>query len=201
MRSGDPFGLTAFGVEDVAGRPGEKWAKVDGRLASWVADMDFPIAPAIVERLAGRVAVDVGYPTWDDLSRSPLPQRFADRMADRFGWSPDVGRLHELSDVLQGVALAVHHLTAPGDGVVLHLPAYPPFLELIRDTGRTLVDVPGVATADGFVWDYDELDRRLAAGGATGRARLVDPVPSAEPHRPGVRPGRAGGDRRAGGRA
>ena len=51
----------------------------------------------------------------------------------------------------------------PGDGVVLHLPAYPPFLELIRATGRTLVDVPAVATADGFVWDYDELDRRLAA--------------------------------------
>ena len=47
---------------------------------------------------------------------------------------------------------------------MLHLPAYPPFLELIRDTGRTLVDVPAVATADGFVWDYDDLDRRLAAG-------------------------------------
>ena len=39
------------------------------------------------------------------------------------------------------------------------LPAYPPFLELIRETGRTLVEVPAVPTADGFVWDYDELDR------------------------------------------
>jgi cystathionine beta-lyase len=172
VKPGDPFGLTTFGVDDVARRPGEKWGKVDGRLASWVADMDFPIAPAIVERLAGRVAVDVGYPTWDDLSRSPLPQRFAVRMADRFGWSPDVERLHELSDVLQGVALAVHHLTTPGDGIVLHLPAYPPFLELIGATGRTLVDVPAVATADGFVWDYEALDRRLGAGHDGRRARL-----------------------------
>jgi cystathionine beta-lyase len=172
MKAHDPFGLTTFGVADVAGRPGEKWAKVDGRLAAWVADMDYPVAPAIVERLASRVAVDVGYATWDDVSRSPLPQRFAERMADRFGWSPDEGRLHELSDVLQGVALAVHHLTAPGDGIVLHLPAYPPFLELIRATGRTLVDLPAVATADGFVWDYDELDRRLTAGTVGGRTRL-----------------------------
>ena len=83
----DPFGLTGFGVADVAGRPGEKWQKVDGRLASWVADMDFPIAPAIVERLSRRVAIDVGYPTWDDVSRSPLPERFAERMSVRYGWS------------------------------------------------------------------------------------------------------------------
>ena len=67
-----------------------------------------------------------------------------------------------------------------GDGVVLHLPAYPPFLELIRGTGRTLVDVPAAATADGFVWDYDDLDRRLEAGYDGRRRPLVDPLPSAE---------------------
>src|SRR5262245_64929169 len=125
--------------------------------------MDFPIAPAIVERLRHRVSVDVGYAPWDDVGRSPLPERFATRMSTRFGWSPDPARLHELSDVLQGVALALHHLTAPGDGIVLHLPAYPPFIELIRETGRRLVDVPAVHTATGSVWDYHELDARLAA--------------------------------------
>jgi cystathionine beta-lyase len=123
--------------------------------------MDFPIAPAIVDRLRHRVALDVGYPPWDDVGRSPLPERFTARMATRFGWSPDPARLHELSDALQGVALAIHHLTAPGDGVVLHLPAYPPFLQLIRDTGRRLVEVPAVQTATGYGWDYDELDARL----------------------------------------
>jgi cystathionine beta-lyase len=168
---GDPFGLTTFGIDDVAGRPGEKWSMAEGRLASWVADMDFPIAPAIVERLRHRVSLDVGYPAWDDVGRSPLPERFAARMATRFGWSPDPARLHELSDALQGVALAIHHLTAPGDGVVLHVPAYPPFLALIRDTGRRLVEVPAVQTASGYVWDYDELDARLAGGGP-GRSRL-----------------------------
>jgi cysteine-S-conjugate beta-lyase len=169
----DPFGLRSFGVADVAGRPGEKWQKVDGRLASWVADMDFPLAPAISERLSRRVAIDVGYPTWDDASRSPLPAHFAERMSERFGWSPAPERLHELADVLQGVALAVHHLSDPGDGVVLHVPAYPPFLELVRATRRVLVEVPAVPTADGFVWDYDELDTRLAAPSPGGhRARL-----------------------------
>ena len=53
----DPFGLTGFGVAEASRRPGEKWQLTGGRLASWVADMDFPIAPAIVERLTRRVAV------------------------------------------------------------------------------------------------------------------------------------------------
>ena len=87
----DPFGLTGFGPFDVSRRPGEKWQLAGGRLASWVADMDFPIAPAIVERLTRRVAEDVGYPTWDDAGRSPLVDRFVERMADRYGWSPDAG--------------------------------------------------------------------------------------------------------------
>ena len=171
--TGSRFGLTEFGVPDVVARPGEKWQKVDGRLASWVADMDFPIAPAILERLTRRVAIDLGYPTWDDVGRSPLPQRFAERMAERFGWAPDPARLHELADVLQGVAVALQHLTRPGDGVVVHVPAYPPFLELIRRTGRVLVEVPALPTAHGFVWDYDELDTRIgAATGGAGRPRL-----------------------------
>ena len=137
----DPFGLTGFGVAEASRRPGEKWQLAGGRLASWVADMDFPIAPAIVERLTRRVAADVGYPTWADTGRSPLGERFVGRMSERYGWTPDAERLHELADVLQGVSLVVHHLTAPGDGVVLHVPAYPPFLGLLRETGRQLVDV------------------------------------------------------------
>ena len=44
----DPFGLTGFGPVEASRRPGEKWQLAGGRLASWVADMDFPIAPAIV---------------------------------------------------------------------------------------------------------------------------------------------------------
>ncbi len=167
----DPFGLTGFGPFEASRRPGEKWQLAGGRLASWVADMDFPIAPAIVERLTRRVAEDVGYPTWADAGRSPLVDRFVERMADRYGWSPDPARLHELADVMQGVALAVHHLTSPGDGIVVHTPAYPPFLAVIAETGRSLVEIPAVSTSNGFVWDYDELDERLGRPG-TSRARL-----------------------------
>jgi cystathionine beta-lyase len=169
----DRFGLTTFGVDDVAVRPGIKWSHARGKLASWVADMDFPIAPAIIERLRGRAAVDVGYPDWDEIGRSRLPERFAERMDNRFGWRPEADRLHELCEVMQGVELAINHLTERGDGVVLHLPSYPPFLASIAQIGRQLIEVPAIATVDGFRWDYDELDRRLtAARWHEGAARL-----------------------------
>jgi cystathionine beta-lyase len=169
----DPYGLMSFGVADVASRPGVKWSHPAGRLASWVADMDFPIAPTITDRLAQRVAVDVGYPAWDEAARSPLPALFAERMTARYGWTPGLDRVHELSEVLQGIALAVHHLTDPGDGIVVHTPAYPPFLQVIAATGRRLIEVPAHDGPDRFEWDYDELAERLASGAASpGAARL-----------------------------
>jgi cystathionine beta-lyase len=162
----DPFGLRSFGPADLVDRPGVKFRHAAGRFASWVADMDFPIAPAIVERLRDRAAVDVGYPAWDEVGRSHLPDLFAERMTTRFDWSPAPDRLRELSEVMQGVEFAIHHLTGPGDGIVLHTPSYPPFLASIARSGRRLVAVPALPTPTGWSWDYDALDGELGGAGA-----------------------------------
>jgi cysteine-S-conjugate beta-lyase len=158
----DPFGLRSLDVATLRTRPGTKWRRPDGRLAAWVADMDFPVAPAIRERLIELASTDVGYPDWKHSGRSHLPLLFAERMATRMAWTPDVSRLWELDDVIQGVRIAVHHLTEPGDGVVLHTPAYPPFLDTIEKMGRELVAVP-------YPFDHHALDRQLDAQ----RARLM----------------------------
>lgn len=165
----DPFGLRTGDVDVLRTRPGAKWAGPHPRLAAWVADMDFPIAPAIVDRITTRVATDVGYPNWRAIGRSHLPERFAARMADRFGWEPGVDRLRETADVMQGVEIAVHHLTEPGDGIIVHTPTYSPFLHAIGGTGRTIVAVPAIDTADGWRWDYDALDDELSRAGSAGR--------------------------------
>ena len=51
--------------------------------------------------------------------------------------------------------MAVHHLTEPGDGVVLHTPAYHPFLDTIESMQRRIVRVPSP-------FDHDALDAALA---------------------------------------
>lgn len=140
--SGDPFGLRSLDPERVAARPGVKWQSHPGVLAAWVADMDFPVAPAITERLTALLDDGaLGYPNWGS-APSPAARVFVDRMKNRFDWEIEVDRVRDLADVLQGVRLAVGMLTDPGDSIALHLPAYHPFLNTLRDMDRRLVAAP-----------------------------------------------------------
>lgn len=160
----DPYGLRSLDVDQLRRRDGAKWGARPVDYAAWVADMDFEVAPAIAEALRGAIdRNELGYPNWGGpYALSPAGRQFVRRMAERHGWTPAEDEVRDLVDVLQGVRAAVHHRTAPGDGVVLHMPAYFPFIETIESMGRRLVDV----TWAGEGFDYDDLDRRLAGAGA-----------------------------------
>ncbi len=152
----DPFGLRSLGIDQARARPGAKWQFHKAEYAAWVADMDFPIAPAIRDRLIEVAATDVGYPPWGGTrGTSPAVSAFVERMTSRYDWSPRPAWLFELSDVVQGVRVAVHHLTEPGDRVVLHTPAYHPFLDTIESMRRRIVRVPAP-------FDHEALDAALA---------------------------------------
>ena len=152
----DPFGLRSLTVEQARARPGAKWQFHPAEYAAWVADMDFPIAPVVRDRLIEVAQTDVGYPAWGGKrGMSPAMVAFVERMTTRYRWAPQSAWLFEMSDVVQGVRVAVHHLTDPGDGIVLHTPAYHPFLETIDSMQRRIVRVPSP-------FDYDALDATLA---------------------------------------
>jgi cysteine-S-conjugate beta-lyase len=161
----DPYGLRSLDLDRLRRRRGAKWTGRDARFSAWVADMDFEIAPAIAEAL--REVIDrheLGYPNWGGpYARSPAARLFPDRMSTRYGWEPEETRVHDLVDVLQGVRATIHHRSSPGDGVVLHVPAYHPFLDTIESMARRRVDVRW--TGEGF--DYDDLEARLGEDGAT----------------------------------
>ena len=93
---------------------------------------------------------------------SPASRLFPQRMSERYGWEPTPNRLHDLANVIQGVRVSIDLLSRPGDGVVLHMPAYHPFLDTLRTMDRRLVPVE--LTPDGF--DYDRLERELERSGA-----------------------------------
>lgn len=138
----DPFNLRSLDPEHLRSRPGVKWQLHPGTLAAWVADMDFPVAPAITERLGSLLSAGaLGYPNWGS-GPSPAARAFIDRMGSKYSWDIGPDRVHDLADVLQGVRLAVGMLTEPGDPIALHLPAYHPFLHTLRDMDRSLVAAP-----------------------------------------------------------
>jgi len=144
-------------LERLRRRSSEKWRRYPApTLPAWVAEMDYPIAPAVRAALQNAVDLDdFGYPTL--AAERAVAEAFSERMRVRHGWSAPAGQTLVLSDVVQGIYLALHTLTAPGDGVLVQTPIYPPFLSCVHETGRRLVTSPLVATADSYAIDFDAL--------------------------------------------
>lgn len=153
---------------------GAKWARFDDDvIPAWVADMDFPTAPAVTEALRALVDNgDLGYniASFDDR----VVHAWADWSERRFGWRPDPAASHLFSSTLQPISMALDVATEPGDGVVLFTPIYPPFLGMVEKSGRRLVE-----------YRLDETDRRIDGDHL---AALVDDTTRAvllcNPHNP-----------------
>ena len=157
----DPYGFTSLDMSWLRAKPGVKWHRSRGaNLAAWVADMDFPPPGVVIDRLRGYLAAgDLGYPDFRD--GTGLRELFAARMAARHGWSPDPSHTREICDVVQGVRLAVHLSSAPGDGIAFHTPSYPPFLATARTMERPFVPIRAVRTAEGWTFDVDRFRHDL----------------------------------------
>jgi len=160
-----PVDLDALDPELLRHRISEKWSTYEGEdvLACWVAEMDYPVAAPIHAVLERATAMrDFGYPI--GLRETGLADVFADRMNERFGWTVEPARCEILSDVVQGMVLAVEAWSASGDGVVVQTPIYPPFLSSVRNAKRRLIENRLVRGADGFEIDFDSLRADTADG-------------------------------------
>jgi cystathionine beta-lyase len=148
----------------LAGRPGHKWSRDGaGVLPAFIADMDFPPAPAISDAIGAYVAGgDLGYPDWPP--PDPLADAFAQRMTTRYGWAPEPEHGRTVTDVLNGLELTLHLALAPGDAVALFTPAYPPFLRSLPRAGLRAVELPLHREAAGWRFDPDGVGRLLRAG-------------------------------------
>jgi cystathionine beta-lyase len=167
----DPFDDVS--LELLRLRHSAKWVKYPPDvLPAWVAEMDFALALPIREALLAAVSRDdTGYP--DATKLGPSFARFS---SERLGWEVDPERVRTVADIMSGVIELLRVLTAPGDGVVINPPVYPPFFRTIRELGRAVVEVPLARAGDGWKLDLDGLEAVFAAG---ARAYLMS-----QPHNP-----------------
>ena len=121
-----------------------KWDTTpEGVLPMWVADMDFPCAPGILEALRKRLEHPVfGYTRMSDADK----QAIVDYYARRHGMKLCGEEMLFTPGVVDSLLLSVHALTAPGDKVLIQSPVYGPFSGVIRRAKREIVENPLVQT-------------------------------------------------------
>ncbi len=142
-------------------RKSEKWSThARDVLPAWVAEMDYPLAEPITRALQTAVDHwDVGYPL--AARATGIVEAFAQRMTDRFEWPIEPERVEVLSDVVQGLYIALETFSEPGGGAVVQTPIYPPFLGCVERSGRRLVENRLVPGPGGFEIDFDGLRRSI----------------------------------------
>lgn len=141
---------------ELRGKGNAKWSLTEpGVLPCWIAEMDCAIAPSI-DAAIQRVVVEqnFGYPTRKGAKADvSLAEAFADRMRSAFSWNAQAGLVLTAAELVQATHLSVLAFSEPGDGVLLHLPSYPPFHDAIRSNGRKLI--PLRMHSDGDRWSFD----------------------------------------------
>jgi cysteine-S-conjugate beta-lyase len=132
-------------------------------LPLWIAEMDFPTAPAVLDGIRTCIAnEEFGYPPFGE---DTLPRATADWCRRRYGWDLSPERVRIVPDVLKGLEAVINFLTRPESPIVLPVPAYKPFFDVLQGTGRQRVEILMLQQDSGrYVMDLDALDTAFANG-------------------------------------
>lgn len=142
---------------DRRGTAASKWERYRGRdvLPFWVADMEFPSPPAVLEALHARVDHGIfGYSNVPDSLRAAV----LEHLARDHGWQVEAEWLVWLPGVVPGLNVACRAVGEPGDAVVTAVPIYFPFLSAPANADRRCQHWQLVRHGDRWEMDLDALE-------------------------------------------
>ncbi len=130
----------------------------DGKLAMWIADMDFRTDPYVSQALRERLDRDVFGYTYG-------PDEFFDAIV---GWEKrqhgfDVPRewVEYAPGVIASICQAYLTFTEPGDKIIVQPPVYDPFKNYAQRLGRRVVENPLLRREGRYEMDLEGLERLL----------------------------------------
>ena len=139
--------------------------------AAGVADMDFEVAPCIMEAIAKRAAHGVfGYETMPD-GLVPALIRW---METRHRWNIDTDHILRSPNVLNTLAMAANCFTGPRDGIIVQPPVFFDFANIIAENNREFIQNPLILRNGRYEMDFEGLER-LAAMPRTRMLFLCNP--------------------------
>lgn len=141
-----------------------EWGMPEDVLPLWVADMDFKTTSYIEDALAERVKEGIfGYSE----VKTPYFETVRDWMVRRHDWKPQEEWLVKTPGVVTALAMAVKAYTEPGDAVLIQLPVYYPFSEVIEDNGRRVVSSNLYRGEDNrYHMDFEDFEEKIIQNGA-----------------------------------
>ena len=124
----------------------------------WVADMDFPTAPAVLERLHALAEHGIfGYTSVKDAYFSAVYNWYA----QRFSWETQRSWLVTTPGVVFAIAIAIRAFTQKGDAILIQQPVYYPFANKVTENDRQLVVNPLVLKNGRYEMDFADMERKI----------------------------------------
>ena len=169
-----PF--TTYSLEQLRKRTSAKWQHYGPEvLPLWVAEMDVPIAPAVIDAVNKAMRDgDTGYAVGNGCG-----DIFAEYALRHWNLVIDPAYALPVIDVIRGLDTVIRAATEPGAPIVLTPPVYYPFAMIVAGTGRNLVNAP--LTAGGRL-DPESLEKAFSEAAAMGKGGMVL---ISNPHNPG----------------
>ncbi|MER7780550.1 aminotransferase class I/II-fold pyridoxal phosphate-dependent enzyme [Streptomyces sp. NPDC096191] len=172
-RPGAPDPLRALTLDQLRRRTSMKWRTHPADvLPLWVAEMDVPLAPAVVRAVTEAMELgDTGYP-----AGTAYAEALADFAGKRWGWDDlAVERTAIVPDVMLGVVEMLKLVTGPGDPVIVNPPVYPPFYQFVGHLDRRIVEAPLGPDLRIDLGALEEAFRRAVTGGGRAAYLLCSP--------------------------
>ena len=154
--------VRALALDELRKRKSSKWRQYPSDVLPLpVAEMDFPIAPAVKASLQDMLdRSDTGY-----LGAFPeLFEAFAKFSNSRWNWQPDTTQIRIATDVGVGIVEVMRTLIKAGDKVMLTSPVYKNISKWTPEVNATLVDVPLTENELNYKLDLDAIEREYANG-------------------------------------
>ncbi len=155
-----PENKPGWNFDEVLDRTGTwsiKYRRAEGgKLAMWIADMDFKTDPVVSQALRERLEKDVFGYTYG-------PDAFFEAIAGwekaQHGFDVPIEWVEYAPGVIASLCQIYLTFTEPGDKVVVQTPVYDPFFDYARRLGRIAVENPLLWKDGRYEMDFEGLER------------------------------------------
>jgi cystathionine beta-lyase len=136
-----------------------KWEVDENVLPMWVADMDFKMAPEIIEAIQKKVSKGIlGYTIIPD----DWYQAIINWWGRRHNFQIDKEWLIFCTGVVPAISSAVRKMTSVGENILVQTPVYNIFFNSIKNNGRNVVENKLLYDGKEYSIDFEDLENKLS---------------------------------------